>query len=129
MSPTSEETAKPTSATSGRELAGSGVNQAIARAINNPSPVPSAPPTRQSATVSARNCASKSRLRAPTLRRIPISRVRSRTFEHDVRHPEAAHRQRDAGDDDRHEVEAADHGLIDRRRRISRGDKKSVFLI
>ena len=45
----------------------------------HPASTPITPPIAESAIVSARNCASMSRARAPTALRMPISRVRSFT--------------------------------------------------
>ncbi len=44
-----------------------------------PTTTPSSPPARLSITASIRNCSSTSLVRAPTARRMPISRVRSPT--------------------------------------------------
>ena len=48
-------------------------------AVPSPTTVPSSPPTADTADASMRNCITMVRLRAPSARRMPISRVRSRT--------------------------------------------------
>jgi len=59
--------------------AGSGETTEIRKAKAHPESTPITPPMAESMIVSARNCRSMSRDRAPTALRMPISRVRSFT--------------------------------------------------
>src|SRR5450631_1209187 len=99
---------------------------------------PIAPPISMISSVSARNCSLMWRLRAPSARRRPISRIRSSTDEHDIHHTHAADPEREsANESEKHlqpDRERVDHGAkfiaaehlqgfwVGRREILTRGD-------
>ena len=92
-------------------------------AAPSPTAVPRWPrPPRTRCDASMRNWNTMVRLRAPSARRTPISRVRSRTrHQHDVHDADAAHQQRDEAHAHGHAVERAGELLVGRRRAARAG--------